>query len=377
MTTPEFVRVLSVIGNLSVGGAENYLTRVARDVKDYGVHMEVCALERAGPKVTELENSGIRVHGTPYPNRTQHSNSVTLLRTVDSIRRIVRNGRFDIVHTYLFWSDVLGVAGAKLAGCRRIIVSRRALHSWAHSKSALFHGLEQLSNVMADELIANSRAVLRDVEEHEKHLPAIRTVIYNGIDIEEYRPARRTADGRLRLVTVGALAPRKGQEYAIEALAMLERQGIDATLDLVGSGPDEARLRRNVAAAGLDGRVNFAGEQVDPRPYLARADIFVLPSRQEGFSNAILEAMASGLPVVATSVGGNAEAVIDGKGGLIVPPEDGPALAAAIGTLAKNRPKLEEFGRYNRSRVADRFSLKASVRQLADWYLDRGLGRSG
>jgi glycosyltransferase involved in cell wall biosynthesis len=377
MTTPESVRVLSVIGNLSVGGTENYLTRIARDVRDHGVAMEICALERVGSNVAELERAGIRVHATPYERRAQASNTLTLLRTVDTIRRIVRSGGFDIVHTYLFWSDVLGVAGAKLAGCRRIIVSRRALHSWAHSKSAFFHGLEQLSNVMADELVANSSAVLRDVEEHEKHLPAIRTVIYNGIDVADYQPARRTADGRLRLVTVGALAPRKGQEYAIEALAMLASQGIDATMDLVGSGPDEARLRRNVAAAGLDGRVNFAGEQVDPRPYLARADIFVLPSRQEGFSNAILEAMASGLPVVATSVGGNAEAVIDGEGGLIVPPEDGPALAAAIGGLAKNRPRLDEFGRYNRARVADRFSLQASARQLADWYLDRGPRRSG
>jgi glycosyltransferase involved in cell wall biosynthesis len=377
MTTPRNVRVLSVIGHLYVGGAENYLTRIARDMKGYGVDMEVCALEKAGPKLTELEDAGIRVHGTPYPTRAQRSNTLTLVRTVDAIRRIVRDGRFDAVHTYLFWSDVLGVAGARLAGCRRIIVSRRAMHSWAHSQSAFFHGLEQVSNMMADELIANSKAVLADAEAHEGRLPRVRTVIYNGIDVEDYQPAQPSQDGRLRLVTVGALAPRKGQEYAIEATSILVGQGLDVTLDLVGAGPDEERLRARVADAHLEGRVSFAGEEVDPRRRLACADIFVLPSRQEGFSNAILEAMASSLPVVATDVGGNAEAVVDGDGGFIVPPENAAALAAAISRLAKDRTRLAECGRYNRRRVAEKFSLEASARQLAGWYLDRGAARNG
>ena len=375
MTGERNLRVLSVIGNLRLGGTETYLARIAPEMSAHRVDMEICALEREGPLLLPLEQAGIRVHGTPYPGRTDHSNTLTLFRTVDSIRRTVRAGRFDVVHTYLFWSDVLGVAGARLAGCRRIIVGRRALHSWGHSRSNFFHGLEQLSNIFANEMVANSRAVLLDAEAHEPFLPARRTVIHNGIDVESYKAARPSLEGPLRVVTVGALAPRKGQEYAVEAMASLARAGVDSSLELVGSGPDEAMLRNLVAARGLERSVTFAGEQVDPRPYLSRADLFLLPSRQEGFSNALLEAMASGLPVVATDVGGNSEAVVDGEGGRVVPPEQPDAIAQAIAAFARDRTKLSEMGSSNRQRVSDLFSLEASARRLADWYRSGPLAR--
>jgi glycosyltransferase involved in cell wall biosynthesis len=119
---------------------------------------------------------------------------------------------------------------------------------------------------------------------------------------------------------------------------------------------------------GITDRVVFAGQQTDPRPYLQAADIFMLPSRQEGFSNALLEAMASGLPVVATDVGGNSEAVVNGDGGWIVRPEDAEALANAVQSLATQRTDLPAMGRRNRERVEKTFSLDRSVVALASWY---------
>jgi glycosyltransferase involved in cell wall biosynthesis len=376
MTGDRPLRVLSVIGQLMIGGAETYLTRIAQSIRQYGVDMEICALNRVGARLTELELAGIVVHGTPFGRRVG-SNTVTLLKSIDSIRRIVRRGRFDIVHTYLYWSDILGVPGAWLAGCPRIIVGRRALHSWIHSKRAVFHGLEQVTNAMANEVIANSEAVLRDAVAHERFLPRRRKVIYNGIDVSAYKPSAINGHGPLRLVTVGALAPRKGQEYAIEALRLVAAAGINARLVFVGSGSDEAKLRDLAAVSGVGELITFAGEHRDPRPFLSSADVFVLPSRQEGFSNAILEAMAAALPVIATDVGGNAEAIVQGKGGLIVEPESPEALAAAIMKLAGQPDELREMGGFNRERVAERFSLDASARNLANWYLrDGSLGES-
>jgi glycosyltransferase involved in cell wall biosynthesis len=370
--TPERrLRVLSVIGQLNVGGAETYLTRIAPRIREHGIEMEICALNRVGARLSELEQAAIPVHGTPYGRRVG-SNTVTLLKTIDSIRQIVRKGRFDIVHTYLYWSDVLGVTGARLAGCPRIIVGRRAIHSWIHSRSALFHGLEQFTNVLANEVVANSEAVLRDAVAHERFLPRHRKVIYNGIDVSAYTPSPFNGKGPLRLLTVGALAPRKGQEYAIQAIRLVHAAGVDARLTLVGSGDDENKLRKMATDLGLNDIVTFEGERPDPRPYLAQADVFLLPSRQEGFSNAILEAMAAALPVIATDVGGNAEAIVQNRGGLIVPPELPDALAAAITKLAGTRHELPEMGRFNRERVAERFSLEASARNLADWYFGRG-----
>jgi L-malate glycosyltransferase len=365
------LRVLSVIGQLMVGGAETYLTRISQSIRHHGVEMEICALDRVGPRLAELELAGIVVHGTPYGRRVG-SNTLTLLKTMESIRRIVNKGRFDIVHTYLYWSDILGVTGARLAGCPRIIVGRRALHAWIHTQRAVFHGLEQVTNALANEVIANSEAVLRDAVAHERFLPRHRTVIYNGIDVSAYTATTINRTGPMRLVTVGALAPRKGQEYAIQAMGLVHASGVDARLVLVGSGDDETKLRQIATELGVNDVVAFAGEQPDPRPYLASADVFMLPSRQEGFSNAILEAMAAALPVIATDVGGNAEAIVQGKGGLIVAPENPEELAAAIIKLAGRPDEMQEMGRYNRERVAERFSLEASARTLANWYLRGG-----
>ncbi len=366
------LRVLSVIGQLMVGGAETYLTRIAQRIRRYDVDMEICALDRIGLRLAELEQAGIVVHGTPFGRRERQSNTVTLFQTIEEIRRIVRSGRFDIVHTYLFWSDILGVTGARLAGCRRIAVGRRALHWWIHDPKAIYHAAEQFTNSLANEVIANSQAVLRDAAASERLLPRTRTVIYNGIDVDSYAPSARESTGPLRLVTVGALSPRKGQEYAIAAIKLVAAAGVDANLVMVGAGPDEAMLRQAAAANGVEDRVTFVGEHPDPRPYLGAADALVLPSRQEGFSNAILEAMACALPVIATDVGGNAEAVVDGQGGFIVPPQDPQALAKAIVDLERDRDQLRAMGRFNRAQVAERFSLEASARALADWYLHRG-----
>ena len=383
MTQDRPLRVLSVIGQLMVGGAETYLTRIAQSIRQHNVDMEVCALDRVGLRLAELEQAGVIVHGTPFGTGVPRSNTLRLLASIDSIRRMVRAGRFDIVHTYLFWSDILGVPGARLAGCPRIIVGRRALHAWIHDPKALFHGLEQFTNTLANEVIGNSEAVLRDAAAHEPFLPRIRTVIYNGIDLSAYQPSASSTTGPLRIVTVGALAPRKGQEYAIEAIKLVAAAGIDANLVLVGSGSDEAMLRRVVAESGVAERITFAGEHADPRPYLRPADVFLLPSRQEGFSNAILEAMACSLPVIATDVGGNAEAIVHKQGGLIVEPRNPEAIAAAIIELAGNRDALPVMGRFNRERAVERFSLEASTRTLADWYFRRapsfesgGLGAS-
>lgn len=365
-----------MVGSLNLGGAETYVSRVVRAIRNHGVHMELCALDRTGPLLAPLERDGIVVHDAAFSSTKYRSTISRLMGTTQAIRRVVRAGRFDVVHTYLFWADVLGVTGARLAGCRRILISRRALHGWTHGPKARYHALEQGTNLLANELIANSLAVLNDAEAHERILPSVRTVIYSGVDLDLYEPATPGVDGPIRLVTVGALAPRKGQEYAIEALSMLKESGVDATLDLVGAGPDEAKLRRLVADAGLGDLVSFAGEQEDPRPYLKRADVFLLPSRQEGFAVALLEAMATGLPVIATDVGGNAEALVDGEGGRIVPAQQPAAIAAAVADLAKERRRWPEIGRFNRARVQDRFSIDASARHLADWYI-RGPFRSG
>lgn len=363
------MRVLIVVPGLMIGGAERYIARVAPRLVELGLEVEVCALDPAGPIADELRSEGIALHGTSFARWTSRSRSHLVARSLGELYRVLRTGRFDVVHSYLYWADVLASLAGRLAGTRRIIVSRRALHWWRHPQHAIFHGAEALSNLAATELIANSRRVLEDTLRAELFVPRRRGVIYNGIEIGGYRPAAPQPSGRLRLLTVGALAARKGQSLAIEAMAVA---GVDSELTLVGAGPDEPSLRALAGRLGVSDRVVFAGEHIDPRPHLEAADVFLLPSRQEGFSNALIEAMACSLPAIATDVGGNAEAIIDGSGGRIVPPEDVPAMAQAIRDLAGRRDLLVDMGRHNRSRCEALFTLDASVRQLRDWYADCG-----
>lgn len=362
------MRVLTVVDSLALGGAERYVGRVSRALVQQGVDVRICALDPSGPLQMEFAAAQLAVLGTSYPRRYQRSNTLTLVDTVRDIARIARQGRFDVVHSYLFWSDVLASFGGRLAGTPRVIVSRRALHAWRHGPGHLLHGLEAASNLAATDLVANSAAVLADTLAHERFVPRRRGVVYNGI---EARPAiaGRTAPTRpFRLVTVGALAPRKGQVYAIRALALVLQAGVEATLDLVGSGGDEPALRSLSAELGVEDRVLFSGEKTDPTAHLDRADLFVLPSRQEGFSNALLEAMDASLPAVATDVGGNAEALIHGRGGRIVTPESADAIASAIVQMAADPVLCVDYGRFNRARIQESFTIQASAAALARWY---------
>jgi glycosyltransferase involved in cell wall biosynthesis len=362
------LRVLNIVGSLELGGTEQYLIRVAPLLREYGIEVEVCVLDRRGPSLEVAQDAGIPVHGTHARGRRSRTLTYAGIATVFEIASLIRRGRFDIVHSYLFHAEVVGTPAACLARTPRIIISRRAVYPWRRPVGAPYFLLETATNMLANELIANSFQVLRDSERTERLLPRTRTVIYNGVDAQRYGLASPGATGTLRLVTIGALAPRKGQEYAIQALRLVLDAGVDARLTLVGGGSDEELLRRAANENRVIRHVVFAGAQVDPRPFLLDADIFVLPSRQEGFSNALLEAMASGLPAVATDVGGNTEAIIDGEGGAIVPPFDAGALAEAVITLARARDNLVTMGRVNRRRAEELFSLEASVRKLASWY---------
>lgn len=358
--------------SFDVGGTENYIARVGAILRArYGIELDVCLIKRSGPLIAAAEASGIPVFGTSFEDSLWPM-PIAAARAAADLARLIRRRRYDVVQSYLFLADVISTSAARLAGTRRIIVSRRAVHPWRRPAGLVYKALETGSNALAGELIANSRAVLHDAERTEWLLPARRSVVYNGVDAGHYEVAHPGQSRRVRLVTVGALAERKGHEYGLEALSLIRRRGIDAVLTLVGAGPLEERLRRAAATLSMTEFVTFAGLQVDPRPHLQAADVFVLPSRQEGFSNAILEAMASGLPIVATDVGGNAEAVVDGDGGFIVAPGDAPAIAAAIIRCLDANGGLAAMGAFNRARVEQIFSLDASAALMARWYSENG-----
>ena len=197
------------------------------------------------------------------------------------------------------------------------------------------------------------------------------TVIHNGVDLDYYvaaGPAKIAprADGELTLGMVAQFRPEKGHGILLEALARLRHEGFAIRLLLVGDGPQLARVRGLAHRMGLGQAVEFAGRAKDVRPLLASMDLFILPSLAvETFSNAALEAMATGLPVILSDIGGASEMIVDGECGLLCPPGDSAALALAIRRMMDPGTR-RAFGVAARARVAARFSIDAMVRRYEE-----------
>jgi glycosyltransferase involved in cell wall biosynthesis len=166
------------------------------------------------------------------------------------------------------------------------------------------------------------------------------------------------------ILTVARLHPQKGLEFLLDAA----RQVPDALFLVAGEGPQRPALEQEARALGLGARVRFLGFRTDVPELLANCDLFVLPSLFEGLPISVLEAMAAGKPVVATSVGGTDEAVVDGDTGLLVPPGDAPALATAIRQLIHDGALAERLGAAGRARVAAHFTAQTMVEQVATVY---------
>jgi len=168
--------------------------------------------------------------------------------------------------------------------------------------------------------------------------------------------------------TVARLAPKKGQVDLIEAAALVVRRRPDVTFVLAGDGELRGDLSAQAKSLGLNGHVRFLGAVDDPIPLLGRMDIFTLPSHMEGMSNAMLEAMAAGRPIVATGVGGNSEVVVPGETGLLVPPRDPARLAEAILALVNDPKRAAAMGAAGRARVRAEYSVETMVKRLEDLY---------
>lgn len=201
-------------------------------------------------------------------------------------------------------------------------------------------------------------------------------IIPTGVDVSafdgaaEQVRARSQARGPLVVLCVAHLRHEKGVDVLLHAWKIVHAQAPDAKLILAGQGPMEPQLRALTAALGLDEVVEFAGMIADVRSVLASADMFVLPSRHEGLSNALLEAMACGLPSVATRVSGSEDVIEDHHSGLLIPPNDPPALAAALLELVLDRDRAATMGTRGRKRIIDAYSQARLTSQLERLYAE-------
>lgn len=364
-------RVTVVTSRLDIGGTERHLTRILPALQRRGMDIALYVMERGGPLEAEVSAQGVRVEG-PSRSRFLHWPKVTFALT-----RFLRRERPDIVHFFLPRPYVYGSAAAELAGQKRRIMSRRSLTVY-QAHYPLLGILERLLHSRTDALIGNSKAVIEQLATEAGNRQKL-ALIHNGIDLPmpvpvaertRVRNALQISDDVLVITVVANLIAYKGHRDLIAALALI-KDDLPAHWKMLAVGRDDgvgAELKRQAEAVNIAANIMWLGECSDVGALLAVSDIFALPSHQEGFSNALLEAMAAALPAVATSVGGNLDAVADNETGFLVRPGSPDALAAALLRLAKDPALRRRFGDAARLRVQQRFSLDACVTRYEKMY---------
>jgi glycosyltransferase involved in cell wall biosynthesis len=356
--------VLLVVTLAEVGGAQS---SVASLLPALVTHFDVAvAAHGAGPLREAAEAAGARF--LPLRNVRR---PISLWRDpagLVELVRLLRRERPDIVHAGSSKAGVLGRLAAVLAG---VPVRIFTVHGWAF---AAHSGLSSRLYRFADRAVEPLTTVTICVSEHEREAglaagtcASERTVVIpNAVDVAGAPRSSSAPRGRPLILAVGRLKAPKDFSTLVRALGRLPSDSFDALI--VGDGPDRPRLEDEIRALGLAGRVAFAGERRDVPELLAGADVFVLPSRSEGHPVSLLEAMAAGVPVVASRVGGVPEQIADGATGLLVEPGDSAALAAALRRLTADPSLRRRLGAAGRLRAERAFDLAAFRRAHLEVY---------
>ena len=374
-----------MIGGLELGGTELHLVRTAPGLLRRGFQPVVYTLSPNGQLRSELTTAGVpvvtsglvaaltRLDWLPQLLRRP----LMLIATSATLLALLVTRRPAIVHFFLPAAYLIGGPLSLLARVPVRIMSRRSLNGYQRKRPWLVV-IERWLHPRMTVLLGNSRAVIADLRS-EGATPDQLRLIHNGLDPARFISATARADTRtelgvapdaLLLILVANLIPYKGHADLLDALSIL-RDRLPADWRLLCVGRDDgigADLRARAADLVLDGHVHWLGQRHDVPALLAAADLGLLCSHEEGFSNAILEAMAAGLPLVVTAAGGNGEAVLDGETGFVVPVQAPDALAAAIAKLAEDGELRARFGTAGRARIERHFTIEQSTDAYAALY---------
>lgn len=381
---PGQLDILYVIGSLSVGGAERHLSRIAPALASKGLHVCLYSLAGNGPLSAEFERGGVTILVPPIGRADIGTSRILrvlrlLFAAFHLVVTMVRT-RPRVVHFFLPAAYIIGAIAASLARVKIRIMSRRSLNLYQRSYPLMLR-LEMRLHRRMDAILGNSGAVVRQLRDEEGVAEGKLGLIYNGIELPSIKADRRAKvrsslmidESTLVFVIVANLIPYKGHLDLIKAFGLANEQ-IAQPWHLLVVGRDDgagAEVRALAKRLDIDGKISFLGLRSDVSDLILASDVGLLSSHQEGFSNTILETMAAGVPMIVTDVGGNAEAVVDGETGLVVPSRDPQAFAEAMDLIARDPLLRERYGAASRSRIQSLFTLDACAGRYAALY--RGL----
>ena len=348
-----------------LGGGERIVLRLAELLPHYGYRASILTFA-AHPESAALKSPPCPIYLLPL-QRTY--NPTALLAALD-LSSFIRQQQIQIVQTFFESSDLWAGFVTKTMSSAKLIWSRRDMGILRTRKHRLAY------RIMAgapDAVFAVSDQVRRYCIEVDRIDPACVQTIYNGLNLANWTTTSRPAKalGEMLVTSVGNIRRVKGYDILVKAAASIVENFSGVSFSIAGDvlEPDYfAELQGMIREFNLSDRFSFAGGVTDLQQHLRAADIFVLPSRSEGFSNAIVEAMAASLPVIATDVGGNAEAVKDGISGLLVPSDNPDALSAAIAQLLSNPTQTKAMGAAGNSLAAKYYTTEAMMTRIVSTY---------
>lgn len=369
-------RVMLVVETLGMGGMEQVVVTLARALDRDRFEPEILCLKEAGPLADVARDHGIPVHGIGYVAGRPDYLAFT------KVARVLRERRVSVVHSHNTCAFIFGTLGARLAGVRTIVHTD---HARAFPDRFRYMAAEYLLSHLVYRVVGVSAPTSEALHRHER-IPRRKLVtVPNGIDRSRYTVALdrgqvRRALGIAPEARVIALAARlteqKGLQYLLHALPAVIARHPDVVLLVAGDGPLRPALEALAAELGVAPHVRFLGMRDDIAALLRACDVYALPSVWEGLPMAVLEAMAAGLPVVGTDVGGVGTAVAHEVTGLLVPKRDPARLAEALVAVLGDRVLRRRLGDEARRVFERRFTAEAMARAYEALYLRAPAGGS-
>ncbi|MBV5328266.1 MAG: glycosyltransferase [Chlorobium sp.] len=365
------MKVLHLISSLGYGGAERLVATLIPCLKEQGVEGVVVSMGSEMPLRGELDAANIPVYclsheGTIY-------SIMGLARSLGKLRDILKKENPDIVHSHLYLPDILSRVGTPL--CFRLVSTLHNMDTWWNETGRvrsvgktwldrLSGHLRQVRYISVSEGIREKAGVALAIKDNENR------VIHNGINLSKFEVKKPSNSENKILIQVGRFYPQKGHFTSLKALAIISEHFPHVRLVLIGDGPLRDALIIEAKRLGVFEMITFMGLRDDIPEQLRQADIYWMPSEWEGLPIACVEAMACGLPVVVSSVGGLPELVIDRQTGYLVEKGAHESLAQRTIELLANDSLATEFGMNGRKRVENMFSINATAHEYVRAYED-------
>ena len=362
------IHVLQIIDSMAFGGAEVLLRDLSSGLLAHDMQVSVC-YNTSGPIAQQIEAAGIPVTRLP---RFARVDPYLLWQTYRQIKKL----KPDIVHTHLFKSDFHGRLAARMAGVPVVISTLHNCHNWA--KNPVLGGIYGANARLADHVIAVSDEVRDYAVEHIHVDPKKLSTIANAVPLSRFgrdAAARNSvraefgiSSGAPLVGIIARLTEQKDHDNFLHAAKIILRDQPEAKFLVVGEGPLAESLKALSLSLGIDRSVMFCGNRSDIPAVMSALDVLVFSSRWEGLPVALLEGMASSLPVVSTRVGGVPGVIQNGETGVLVPPADSQSLADACLLLIKDPALREKMGQAGNIHVRANYGMDGMVEKIANLY---------